>query len=233
MLTGEKMQTHHGNLSWDRRRTEKKRRLTQSAAFANGRVVPSEGRIVWLRYTPSATEEMQHEDLFTQTPARRQCQARQQHSDSRAARIAAARGDPGTRLTRAMVEILANSLVPVFGGLLLGYAAGLRNVVDKKDLRALITFVMNFAAPCALFTTIARTPHPLLWGQSKVVLVLAAVYLAIYALMYFSARRIGKLTATDSSVLSLTLAFPNAPAIGVPLIPAVYGNVSAVSVGRW
>ena len=63
-------------------------------------------------------------------------------------------------MTRAMVEILVNSLVPVFGGLLLGYAAGLRNVVDKKDLRALITFVMNFAAPCALFTTIARTPHP-------------------------------------------------------------------------
>jgi predicted permease len=129
-----------------------------------------------------------------------------------------------------MVEILANSLVPVFGGLLLGYAAGLRNVVDNKDLRTLITFVMSFAAPCALFTTIVRVPHPLLGDQSKVVLVLAAVYLAIYALMYFSARRIGKLTAADSSVLSLTLAFPNAPAIGVPLIPAVYGNGSAVSV---
>ena len=134
------------------------------------------------------------------------------------------------RLTRGMVEILANSLVPVFGGLLLGYAAGLRNVVDKKDLRTLITFVMSFAAPCALFTTIVRVPHPLLGDQSKVVLVLAAVYLAIYALMYFSARRIGKLTAAESSVLSLTLAFPNAPAIGVPLIPAVYGNGSAVSV---
>ena len=141
-----------------------------------------------------------------------------------------ARGDPGASLTCVMAEILANALIPVFGGLLLGYTAGLRNVVDKKDFRALITFVMNFAAPCALFTTIVRTPHPLLWGQSKVVPVLAAVYLAIYALMYFSARRIGKLTATDSSVLSLTLAFPNAPAIGVPLIPAVYGNGSAVSV---
>src|SRR5258708_7759258 len=129
-----------------------------------------------------------------------------------------------------MVEILANSLVPVFGGLLLGYAAGLRNVVDNKDLRTLVTFVTSFAAPCALFTTIVRVPHPLLWDQSKVVLVLAAVYLAIYALMYFSARRIGKLTAAESSVLSLTLAFPNAPAIGVPLIPAVYGNGSAVSV---
>ena len=40
--------------------------------------------------------------------------------------------------------------------------------------------------------------NALLWGQSKIVLVLAAVYLSIYALMYFSARRIGKLTATDS-----------------------------------
>jgi len=129
-----------------------------------------------------------------------------------------------------MVEILANSLVPVFGCLLFGYAAGLRNVVDKKDLRTLVTFVTSFAAPCALFTTIVRAPHPLLWDQSKVVLVLAAVYLAIYALMYFPARHIGKLTAADSSVLSLTLAFPNAPAIGVPLIPALYGNGSTVGV---
>jgi len=129
-----------------------------------------------------------------------------------------------------MIEILANSLVPVFAGLLLGYVAGLRKVVDNNDLRTLITFVMSFAVPCALFTTIVRAPHPLLWGQSKVALVLGAVYLAIYALMYFSARRLGKLSAADSSVLSLTLAFPNAAAIGIPLLPAVYGNGSSVSV---
>ena len=129
-----------------------------------------------------------------------------------------------------MVEILANSLIPVFAGLLLGYLAGLRKVVDNKDLRTLITFVMSFAVPCALFTTIARASHPLLWGQSKVALILATVYLAIYALMYFSARTLGKMTAADSAVLSLTLAFPNAAAIGVPLLPAVYGNGSSVSV---
>jgi malonate transporter and related proteins len=129
-----------------------------------------------------------------------------------------------------MVEILANSLVPVFAGLLLGYGAGLRKVVDNKDLRTLITFVMSFAVPCALFTTIVRAPHTLLWEHSKVALVLAAVYLAVYALMYFSARTFGKLTAADSAVLSLTLAFPNAAAIGIPLLPAVYGNGAAVSV---
>jgi malonate transporter and related proteins len=129
-----------------------------------------------------------------------------------------------------MVEILANSLVPVFAGLLLGYGAGLRKVVDNKDLRTLITFVMSFAVPCALFLAIVRTPQPLLWGQSRVALVLAAVYLAIYALMYASARTFGKLTAADSAVLSLTLAFPNAAAIGIPLLPAVYGNGASVSV---
>jgi predicted permease len=128
-----------------------------------------------------------------------------------------------------MVEILANSLVPVFAGLVLGYAAGLRKVVDNKDLKTLITFVMSFAVPCALFITIVRAPHPMLWGQSRVALVLAAVYLAIYALVYFSARTFGKLTVADSAVLSLTLAFPNAAAIGIPLLPAVYGSAASVS----
>lgn len=128
-----------------------------------------------------------------------------------------------------MIEILANSLVPVFAGLLLGYVAGIRKIVDNKDLRTLITFVMSFAVPCALFTTIVRAPHGLLWGQGKVVLVLALAYLAIYALTYFSAIRLAKMSAADSSVLSLTLAFPNAAAIGIPLLPAVYGDSAAVS----
>jgi malonate transporter len=128
-----------------------------------------------------------------------------------------------------MLEILANSLVPVFAGLLLGYVAGVRKLVDNRDLRTLITFVMSFAVPCALFTTIVRAPHELLWGQGKVVLVLAISYLAIYGLTYFSAVRLAKMTGADSSVLSLTLAFPNAAAIGIPLLPAVYGSAAAVS----
>src|SRR5580693_4731813 len=93
----------------------------------------------------------------------------------------------------AMLDILANSLIPVFAGLLVGYVAGVRNVVDNKDLRTLITFVMSFAVPCALFITIVRAPHSLLWGEGRVVLVLAVTYLAIYALTYFSATNLGKL----------------------------------------
>jgi malonate transporter len=129
----------------------------------------------------------------------------------------------------AVIDILANSLIPVFAGLAAGYIAGVRKVVDNKDLRTLIAFVMNFAVPCALFTTIARAPRALLWSQSSVALVLAAVYLGSYALVYWSARRLVKLPPAHSAVLALTLGFPNAAAIGVPLLPAVYGASSSVS----
>lgn len=128
-----------------------------------------------------------------------------------------------------MVEILGDSLIPVFAGLLVGYIAGIRQVVDNKDLRTLITFVMNFAIPCALFITIVRAPHPVLWGEGRVVLVLAVTYLVTYGLAYFSARNLAKLNGAESSVLSLTLSFPNVAAVGIPLLPAVYGSAASVS----
>jgi malonate transporter and related proteins len=128
-----------------------------------------------------------------------------------------------------MVEILGDSLIPVFAGLLVGYIAGIRQVVDNKDLRTLITFVMNFAIPCALFITIVRAPRALLWGEGRVVLVLAVTYLMTYLLTYFSARKLANLSGAESSVLSLTLSFPNVAAVGIPLLPAVYGSAASVS----
>ena len=59
-----------------------------------------------------------------------------------------------------MVEILANSLIPVFAGLLVGYIAGIRKIVDNKDLRTLITFVMSFRRPLrAVYYHRPRTPR--------------------------------------------------------------------------
>ncbi len=57
-----------------------------------------------------------------------------------------------------MINTLANALVPIFAGLLLGYFAGLRGAMDNQNVRTLITFVMSFAIPCALFSAVARTP---------------------------------------------------------------------------
>lgn len=122
-----------------------------------------------------------------------------------------------------MIKILANALIPVFVGLLAGYIAGLRKYVDNKNVKNLIIFVMSFAVPCALFSTIARTPHHLLWGQGKIAGVLIVVYGIIYAITYFSSRLVSKNSARDSSVLALTLTFPNIASVGFPLLEAMYG----------
>ncbi len=129
-----------------------------------------------------------------------------------------------------MIDVLVNSLVPVFVGLLLGYAAGLRKAVDNKNVKSLITFLMSFALPCLLFVTIAHTPLQLLWGQARAAMVLALVYVAVFVATYYASRNLGKDTAANSAVLALTVGFPNTAAVGIPLLRIVYGPQASVTV---
>jgi malonate transporter len=89
---------------------------------------------------------------------------------------------------------------------------------------------MSFALPCSLFVTIALTPHRLLWSQGKVAVALAIVYVVVFALTHLVAQRLGKNTAANSTVIALTLGFPNAAAVGLPLLLSAYGNEAVVSV---
>ena len=129
-----------------------------------------------------------------------------------------------------MIQLLANSLVPIFVGLLFGYAAGLLKIVDNKDVKSLVSFLMTFALPCSLCVIIARTPRQLLWGQAKAAVVLAIVYVAVFVATYYVSRNLGKDTAANSAVLALTLGFPNHAGVGIPLLLAVYGPEASVSV---
>jgi len=129
-----------------------------------------------------------------------------------------------------MLQVLANSLVPIFVGLLFGYAAGLFKIVDNKDVKSLVSFLMTFALPCSLFLTIARTPRELLWRQAGAAVVLAIVFLVVFVATYYASRKLGKETAANSAVLALTLGFPNHAGIGIPLLLAVYGPEASVSV---
>jgi len=129
-----------------------------------------------------------------------------------------------------MIELLANSLVPIFVGLSFGYGAGLRKVVDNKNVKTLISFLMTFALPCYLFVTMASTPRQLLWGQVKPALVFAIMYVALFVATYYVSRHLAKDTSANSAVLGLTLGFPNAAAVGIPLLLAVYGPRASVTV---
>lgn len=128
-----------------------------------------------------------------------------------------------------MIAILAFALIPIFFGLLLGYFAGLGGFVDNRDVHSLVRFVMNFALPCSLFLAIARTDLGMLRSQAGLTVVLGLVYLALFFVTLFIDRRMLRSGAADSAVLSLTLAFPNVTAVGIPLLDAVYGPSAAAA----
>jgi malonate transporter and related proteins len=129
-----------------------------------------------------------------------------------------------------MAKVLADALVPIFAGLLLGYIAGLRGVLDNQNVRNLITFVMSFAVPCSLFLSIAQTPRAALREQAGAALVLLIVYAVLYAVSFFWARSSQKLDNSQSADLALTVSFPNSAAVGLALLVSVYGPQSVVTV---
>ena len=129
-----------------------------------------------------------------------------------------------------MITVLANALVPVFGGLVVGYLGGLRRVMDNQNVRSLNTFVMSFAVPCALFLAIATTPLKALRLQARPALVFIVLYLILYILSFMWARSREKLNPSDSAVIALTIGLPNSAAVGLPLLTAVFGSQATVSV---
>jgi malonate transporter and related proteins len=129
-----------------------------------------------------------------------------------------------------MTKILADALVPIFAGLLLGYIAGLNRAMDNVNVKTLITFVMSFAIPCSLFLAVARTPREALREQAPAALVLAIVYVLLYAVSFLWGRSWEHLPPADNSVLALTLGFPNTAAVGLPLLASVFGPRATVTV---
>jgi predicted permease len=129
-----------------------------------------------------------------------------------------------------MVPMLAVALVPIFVGLLLGYFAGIRGMIDNLNVHSLVSFVMNFALPCALFLAIIKAPREMLWSQGRLVVLLAIGYLVVYGAAHFFSRMVIRNTPADGAVLALTVAFPNVTAVGIPLLDTVYGAQTAVTV---
>src|SRR5580704_3442064 len=100
-----------------------------------------------------------------------------------------------------MIKILADALVPIFVGLLLGYIAGLRGVMDNKNVKTLVTFVMSFAVPCALFLSIISAPRAALREEAPSALVFTLAYVLVYVLSFLWTTYGMNLQASDRSVV--------------------------------
>jgi malonate transporter len=129
-----------------------------------------------------------------------------------------------------MGTTILNSLAPVFFVLGLGYAAGLKKMVDNKNVTSINIMLMNFALPCALFLAIARTSSKVLAQQYRLVVALAIAMILIYALTWILQRQLFHLQPSEAAVQSLTVAFSNNVAVGLPLLISMFGPEGTVAV---
>jgi malonate transporter len=128
-----------------------------------------------------------------------------------------------------VTKILLDTLIPIFAGLLLGYVAGRRGTMDNRNVRDLIVLVMDFAIPCALFSTIIGSSRTSLLQHVPAALMITLVFCALYLISYIWARRWRGMSLSDASVLALTIGFPNSAAIALPLFRGAYGPESTVT----
>ena len=129
-----------------------------------------------------------------------------------------------------MMMMILNALAPVFFVMGMGYYAGYVKRVDNQNVKTLNLFVMRFALPSALFTAIAHTPRDVIVGNGPLMGVLAICMLVFYVVFYLMQRRIYGQDVGPASVQTLTAALPNYASVGLPLLGAVYGASSALSV---
>jgi predicted permease len=127
-----------------------------------------------------------------------------------------------------MIAALANALVPIFVGLLLGFWGGRQGWMDRNNVRNLIALVMNVAIPCALFSIIMRSSRAVLKEQAVAALAITLTFGVLYVGCFIWARRRWQMNVPDTAVLALTVGFPNCAAIALSLLSDIFGNKAAV-----
>jgi malonate transporter len=101
--------------------------------------------------------------------------------------------------------------------------------MDNLNVRNLIVLVMNFAIPCALFSTIIGSSRTDLLQHVPTALMITLAFCALYLITYIWARRGLAMSLSDASVLALTVGFPNAAGIALPLFKGAYGPEATVT----
>ncbi len=154
--------------------------------------------------------------------------------DRQVRRVAARSRQPGRHAlplsVPPMLILIITALLPVYVGLLLGYFAGRRKLVDNLNVKSLNVLLMQFALPLTLFISIARTPHDVIVQNGRLALVIALGLLIVYLPVFFHQRRACRQDLGTASVQTLTTAFPNFASIGLPLLTPFWGAEAGLPV---
>jgi malonate transporter and related proteins len=128
-----------------------------------------------------------------------------------------------------MPHEIAYALVPFLFSIAVGFFAG-RISGGKLPIVSINTMLVDYALPFALFVYTTRMQRASLNSHLLPVLVLTIVMLIPYFVSLLLSRYTFKVERTRAAVRAVTIGMPNFAAVGLPLLHAVYGDASTLTV---
>ncbi len=113
------------------------------------------------------------------------------------------------------MQVLVQTVIPVFSIILVGYTIG---KIKKLDIQALIDVIVYISAPCLIFSSIASSDINLV--DFTTIALAALAIILIMALFVFS---ILKITNSDKKGLYLPMVFGNTSYLGYPVALFAFG----------
>lgn len=125
------------------------------------------------------------------------------------------------------MTILLDAVLPVFGVVVVGYAAVRLKWLGGEAVRGLSLFVFNFALPAMLFRTLAETrlPERIEWGF---LISFYGAALIVFGLGMAVVRRGFRRPLVGQGLAGLAASYSNTVLLGIPIVLAAFGDDAAV-----
>ena len=128
------------------------------------------------------------------------------------------------------MNAIINTVLPVFGLIVLGYALAKANIIDSVAGRGITLFVFNIAIPAFLFRTVATMAAQEAAPWSLWLAFFGGLSLAWIAAA-FASRFIDSLNVSGGAAASMATGFGNLALLGTPLALAHFGPSVGVPLG--
>ena len=128
------------------------------------------------------------------------------------------------------MELILNTVLPVFGMIVLGYAFVKAKIIDGPAGRGISAFVFNLAIPALLFKTVATLSQTqgAPWALWAVFFGGLAMNWAATAVL---SRYVPSISASGGAAASMAAGFGNLALLGTPLALAHFGKEVAIPLG--
>lgn len=123
-----------------------------------------------------------------------------------------------------MSKLLVADLIPIFVVMILGYAAGKKNVFQADQARVFNKLVLDFALPAALFVSIVRADRAMLVQNATLSLISFVGLVVLFMLSYFTIQWFFKRTKPEGAICALIAGSPTIGFLGYAVLDPIYGT---------